>query len=159
MILGNIDNLAIVPYLPTVLVNAITFVKKNIDSNSKNGVYEIDGNKMFAIVAENKPRTLEHADPEYHRRYIDIQIVLSGAETFGVSVKSQSHNMIEDRLDNDDIAFVSTPSDECYITLSAGDFAIFYPNELHKPLGFVSSEVSVIKKVVVKVDADLITKG
>ena len=49
------------------------------------GRQEIDGDNVFAIVAENDLKPIgEVQRPEFHKRYIDIQAPLTGTELFGV---------------------------------------------------------------------------
>lgn len=155
MILGNIEQLELVPYLPKELKEAIEFIRTEVHAQTPNDHYEIDGDDVFFMVSENEPRDLKTAQPEFHERYIDIQIVLEGEELFGICFQSgKEEQKLEDRLETDDIAFIKTPANEVTVLLRAGDFAIFYPNELHKPLGQTSSSTGLIKKVVVKVALD-----
>lgn len=152
MILGHIDHLDLVPYLPATLKQAIELIKQDVNAKTPNARYDIDGENVFYMVSDNKPRLLKDARPEFHQRYIDIQIVLEGEELFGICFQNaKQETMDEDNLADKDCAFVKTPANEVTVLLRAGDFAIFYPHELHKPLGFVDSNTTNIKKVVVKV--------
>lgn len=155
MILGNIEHLELVPYLPHNLKKAIEFIKTEIHAQTPDGRYDIDGDNVFFIVSENQPRRLMDANPEFHKNYIDIQIVLEGEEMFGVCFQNANQEkIIEDYSANKDIAFIQTPAKETNLLLRAGDFVIFYPHEIHKPLGFVDEKINKIKKVVVKVALD-----
>lgn len=155
MILGQIEQLDLLPYLPQKIKQAIEWIRDEVHENTPNGKYEMDGDRCFVIVAEDVPRILADANPEFHRRYIDVQIVLAGAEAFGVCLQKGSAEVILDnRLENDDIAFIQTPSNESVVILKAGDFICFYPNEIHKPLGFVDESITKIKKAIIKIAID-----
>lgn len=151
MIIGNIEHLDRIPYLPQKLKNAIEYVRDNVNANTPLGRYEMDEN-IFFMVSDNSTRLATDANPEYHRRYIDIQIVLNGAEGMAFSALPAHTEVIEDRLIQDDIAFVKTPSEETMFIAHANDFVIFYPGELHKPLCAINQQLAKIRKVVVKVD-------
>lgn len=154
MIIGNIEHLDLTPYLPQKLKYAIELVKQQINDNTENGRYSIDGDKVFYMVSETLSRTQEEGKYEYHAKYIDIQIVLSGQECMAVSTLPPHSEIIEDKLINGDIAFVKAPIEETMFVLQPKDFVIFYPYEVHKPLCIVGGKTEKIRKVVVKVSLD-----
>jgi YhcH/YjgK/YiaL family protein len=47
------------------------------------GKHEIDGTRLFALVAHDQGRGRDGAILEVHRKYIDIQYVISGNELLG----------------------------------------------------------------------------
>src|SRR5262245_49167940 len=47
------------------------------------GKYELDGQNVFAIVQRYQTRPKEKCAWEAHRKYADVQFVLSGAERMG----------------------------------------------------------------------------
>lgn len=157
MIIGNTEHLALVPYLPAKLKHAIEYIRDNVNSNTPVGKYHIDGDRVFFMVSENSSRFIQDAEPEYHQRYIDIQIILQGQEGMAVSTLPPHTQVTDERLENDDIAFVKTPSEETMFVAQANDFVIFYPNEVHKPLCAVNNTLAKIRKVVVKVDINYLS--
>ncbi|CSI48082.1 putative Beta-galactosidase%2C beta subunit [Shigella sonnei] len=72
---------------------------------------------------------------EYHARYLDIQIVLKGQE--GMTFSTQPAGT----PDTDWLA-------EKTVILNEGDFVVFYPGEVHKPLCAVGAPAQVRKAVV-----------
>lgn len=156
MIIGNIEHLNHVPYLPLKLKNAIEYVRDNVNANTPIGRYDIDGDDIYFMVSDNATRFIEDANPEYHQHYIDIQIVLSGAEGMAIATLPAHTEVIDDRLATSDIAFVKTPSEETMFVAHAKDFVIFYPGELHKPLCAVNQQIAKIRKVVVKVNVNCV---
>lgn len=154
MIIGNVQHLDLVPYLPVKLKNAIEYIRDNVNSNTPVGKYEIDGDKVFFMVSDNSSRQRQDAEPEFHKRYIDIQIVLDGQEGMAVSTLPPHTDITDDRLVDGDIAFVKTPVEETMFVANGNDFIIFYPHEVHKPLCAVNNTLAKIRKVVVKVDVN-----
>ena len=84
---------------------------------------------------------------EYHARYLDIQIVLKGQEgmTFSVLPAGKPDT---DWLADKDIAFLAEGEQEKTLILNEGDFVVFYPQEVHKPLCAVGAPAPVRKAVV-----------
>ena len=91
--------------------------------------------------------------PEAHRAYIDIQIVLSGRERYGVALPDSGLAAVEDHLADKDIAFYPPTRREFFVDLEAGQFAVFLPGEFHRP-GCAADGEEKILKAVVKVRAD-----
>lgn len=154
MIIGSIEHLELTPYLPARLKNAIEYIRDNVNSSTPVGRYDIDGDEVFFMVSDNTSRFIQDAQPEYHKRYIDIQIVLEGDEGMAVSTLPPHTDITDDRIVTGDIAFVKTPIEETMFAVHANDFVIFYPNEVHKPLCALNNVQTKIRKVVVKVDVN-----
>ncbi|EGG9560856.1 YhcH/YjgK/YiaL family protein, partial [Salmonella enterica] len=80
-------------------------------------------------------------------RYLDIQIVLQGQEGMAFSTRPAG-TPHTDWLTDKDIAFLPTSVDEKTVVLNEGDFVVFYPGEVHKPLCAVGEPARVRKAVV-----------
>ena len=109
--------------------------------------YEVDGDNLFFFLQsyETKP---DNDTPEAHRKYIDIQFLVSGREKMGVAPLEDMSEEVEARPDGD-IWFYSGPMD--YITLTARDrFAVLWPGDAHAPSIAVDSPAP-CRKCVVKV--------
>jgi biofilm protein TabA len=119
------------------------------------GKTPLDGDNIFASV--NKYATEPAADrrPEKHFQYIDIQLVASGHETIGYADEENAAEITEDRREAGDVVFFGKLSKENHVRLETGDFAIFFPWEVHRPNCQCDGEGAVeVKKVVVKVKKD-----
>lgn len=109
--------------------------------------YEVDGDNLFFFLQsyETKP---DNDTSEAHRKYIDIQFLVSGREKMGVAPLEDMSEEVEARPDGD-IWFYRGPMD--YITLTAGDrFAVLWPGDAHAPSIAVDSPAP-CRKCVVKV--------
>lgn len=154
MLTGNVHHLDLVPYLPKKLREAIEYLNNNINDNTPVGTYEVDGKNVFIMISECKTRLQSEAYPEFHHQYLDIQIILNGPEGMAFSNLPPHTKVVEDKLTTNDIAFIETPADEKLLILQSGDFIVFYPNEVHKPLCAIDDKITDVRKAVIKVAVD-----
>ncbi|MFC4307093.1 YhcH/YjgK/YiaL family protein [Cohnella boryungensis] len=119
------------------------------------GKHEWDGERVFLLLQEMETAPKAEKKLESHRRYLDIQWLIEGEERIGYTRKSASHAVCEDELANKDYALYDDPADEMELTMKPGTFAIFFPEDLHRP-GVCGEAPARIKKAVVKVDLELL---
>ncbi len=113
------------------------------------GRYEIDGNRIYAMVAIDSGRVKEEAQLETHEKYIDIQFILSGIDTMGWRPKATC-KLPSGAYDKEtDLQFFADVPD-AWLATRRGAFAIFFPEDAHMPL--ISS--GKLHKVVVKIAVD-----
>ena len=114
------------------------------------GKYPVDGDNVFAIVNEYMTKPLAECDPESHRDYADIQIMVAGVERFGYApLNGQPETTPYD--EERDVAFYSlAPEDLSYLTLHPGEFIIFFPSDIHQPEVY-THQPELVRKVVIKV--------
>jgi biofilm protein TabA len=121
----------------------------NFSTEFPDGRYDILTGEVFALVQSYD--TVVAADRKYesHRKYIDIQYVAVGTETmyYAPLVELQPST---DYNPEKDCTLYHDPLIATALHLTAGRFAIFYPQDGHKP-GCLSERPSRIRKVVVKV--------
>ena len=113
------------------------------------GRYEVQGEDLYFIVQEYQTQSVEDGHLEIHRRYLDIQYVVSGRECIGYHpfdglAEVQPYDI------GKDIAFYRLDGSLTRIMLHAGMFAIFWPHEPHMP-GRMVDIPEAVKKIVVKV--------
>lgn len=111
--------------------------------------YEIDGNNLYAPLSEYMSKDEENARYEAHRKYIDIQYVVSGKELIGIAPISQQKEILEPYNEEKDIMFVTVNQVTNYQAMP-DRFFIFFPGDLHRP-GLKDGENSPVRKAVVKV--------
>ena len=108
--------------------------------------YEIDGERVFAMVVKDTGRRQSDAQLETHQNYVDIQLVLAGTDDMGWKPRvSCTCPAGEYNQENDIQFFLDEP--DTYLSVKGGSFAIFFPEDAHIPM--VSS--GQLHKVVVKV--------
>ncbi|ALR75207.1 YhcH/YjgK/YiaL family protein [[Enterobacter] lignolyticus] len=145
MIVGNIHHLQ--PWLAQELRQAIDHIKAHVTDATPLGKHDIDGSRVFYLISEDTTEPFAQRRAEYHARYLDIQIVLKGQEgmTFSTQPAGQPDT---DWLADKDIAFLAQGAQEKTVVLNEGDFVVFYPGEVHKPLCAVGAPAKVRKAVV-----------
>lgn len=145
MIVGNIHHLQ--SWLPQELREAIEHIKAHVSETTEKGKHDIDGNRLFYLISEDMTEPFEKRRAEYHARYLDIQIVLKGQEGMTFSTLPAGTPKT-DWLAEKDIAFLPEGEQEKTVILNEGDFVVFYPGEVHKPLCAVGAPAQVRKAVV-----------
>ncbi len=147
MILSNLSDTKNYTYLNTSFRKALNFLKKNDFSKFINGRYEIDGDRIYAMVNEYNPKTFEDILWEAHDQYADIHYICVGEERIGISDINKLEKISEYIPEKDATFYKGTGQ---FISLKKGEFMIIFPKEPHVT-GLVSELVTKIKKIVVKV--------
>lgn len=114
------------------------------------GKYSVDGEEVFAIVNEYTTKPLSECDPESHREYADIQIMISGVERFGYAPLTDQPETTPYDEEKDVAIYTISPEDLNYLTLRPGEFIIFFPSDIHQPEVF-THQPELVRKVVIKV--------
>ena len=83
MIVDSFDYIACYKGLHPNLDTAIDWLNSHTLDALENGKTIIDGDKVFVNVMDADLREAEGAAFEYHRRYADLQINLTGSEHWG----------------------------------------------------------------------------
>ena len=149
MIFDNIRNCKLYYGANEKFEKAFEFIKKATDENYPVGKYELDGDSLYAMVQEYTTKPKSEAKYEAHEKYIDIQYMLSGIEE--IAVFDIGGAEIEDEYNPEyDAAFYKAKEKMTVSVLEAGDFGIFYPNDIHRP-GISYKENLPVRKIVVKV--------
>ena len=154
MILDLIENHARYPFGPAWIA-AFDFLK-TVPPAIEPGKYPIQGDNLFIGVDcyDTKPR--ENAKLETHRKYVDIQLLLSGSERLEVFQKRELI-VSEPYLPEKDAEFYQIPADpRTTITLEPGQFIVFFPDDAHMPCLMSGQSSRPVKKVVVKLAANLL---
>lgn len=112
------------------------------------GVYPIIGDDLFAIMEHVPGRTRDDAKLECHRRYIDIQLVLTGLDEMGWRALSDCNNPVSDYSAERDIRFFNDAPDT-WIATPPNHFCIFFPEDAHAPLVSEGQVRKVIFKIAV----------
>lgn len=147
MIVDKLENAAWYSNISLNLNKGFEFLKNTDLSALEPGRYEIDGNDVFALVSEYDSKKHEDCRLEAHHTYADIQYLVSGKELIGfVTLKDQAV-LTEFNAERDIVFYTgeSTP-----IALEAGLFAVFFPQDVHRPC-MQADGPEKVKKVVVKV--------
>jgi biofilm protein TabA len=147
MILDSLSQASRYHLLHPYLEAGFNFLQQNDLSLLADGRHTIDGERVFAIVARDQGRGRSAAPLEFHRRYLDIQYVVEGADVIGWQPLAACRHPRAPYDASRDIGFFDEPV-ENWIGLAAGHFAIFFPEDAHAPLAGEGA----VHKIVVKVE-------
>lgn len=112
------------------------------------GRHEIDGDKVYAIVQQYDTVPAAATKWEAHKKYIDIQFILSGTEIISWDTIENLPEGVTFNEEKD--CFVYIGEDKNPVELHAGTFAIYFPEDLHRPKEQYKAS-SPVTKIVVKV--------
>lgn len=146
MILDKLENAQRYAALNVGFGKAFDFLLHNDLKNLPVDRYEIDGERVYAMVVKDAGRTKEEAKLETHRDYIDIQVVLGGTDTMGWKPAVACSTPCGEYDTDNDLQFYDDEPDS-WLATGAGAFAIFFPEDAHMPM--VSTDP--LHKIVVKV--------
>ena len=127
---------------------AFDFLRDTDLRSLADGRTEIDGDRLFALTQSYETKPVADGKLEAHRKYIDIQFIVSGEEYIGYAPLDDQPESTPFDVEKD-IGFYHGDAD-CFVKLSAGMFAIFFPHDAHLPGRYLAVS-SQVKKVVLKV--------
>lgn len=131
---------------------AFSFLKNNDLANLAPKRYDLDGDNLYAMVSVYHTKNREDAKFEVHRRYIDIQYVVSGTEWIGIAPLVSQDSILQPYDATQDIEFLSVKQGKT-VRASQDRFFIFFPGDAHMP-GLKADTNAPVRKVVVKIRID-----
>lgn len=147
MVIDELQNAELYFGMHEGLAAGLKFLKRTDLAGLAPGRHDIDGDRLFALVMEYDTKPREKAFWEAHRKYYDIQYVLSGEERMGFA--PLSHLAAEPYDEAKD--FVPAEGDGDFLLVREGSFAIFGPHDAHMPSLHPGARPHPVRKVVVKV--------
>ncbi|BAV05275.1 YhcH/YjgK/YiaL family protein [Filimonas lacunae] len=148
MILDSLSNAQRYYCLGPKFVKAFQYLEQTDFSTLAKGKYEIDGTDIFAIVNEYDTIDVTGEQMEAHKKYIDIQYMVTGEELIGHDFLQQQTPSKAYDEEKDFMLFGEKPS--FFTRLAQNHFAVFFPTDLHMPNLRVAEAIPV-KKIVMKV--------
>ncbi len=109
---------------------------------------ELDGKNLYILPQNPTLKTWEDAKWEGHESYADIQVILKGREIIGYAPAEAMEVKIPYNPEKDAVIF---SGDGVAMEYADGDFAIFFPQDAHKPCVRAENGPESVKKAVVKV--------
>ena len=150
MIFGHISNPNPCTF-PAAIEKALNFLRTTDFSTLDTGVVEIEGRDIYAQILDLTTRHKTENPPEVHRRYLDIQFLAWGEEIIGVAADCGNNVISQSLLEERDIIFYHDMENESEMIMTPGSYAIFFPQDVHRP-ACIHNNVSQIRKIVVKVN-------
>lgn len=108
------------------------------------------GEGVFALEQAYVAKPRAEGRWEAHRVYIDVQVIVTGDELMEVAETSRLV-VTEDRTPEKDVLFFGNYDGGSVLRMRAGDIAVFYPIDAHKPSLAAGNPAALVRKTVVKV--------
>lgn len=129
-------------------IQAFEYLKNLHPDSLETGKINLSGEDLYATISEYVTKNEEEAKFESHRKYADIQYVISGEEKIGIeNFKKPEVSVPYD--ETKDVAFYSVRSRNFRVADNRV-FFVFFPDDLHCP-GVKTGENMKVKKLVIKV--------
>ncbi len=147
MIIDTLDNAAMYERLGPRFAQAFEYLRSGRPVTDAVGSHALDGDDLFVIVDEYQTKPIGRGRWEAHRRYADVQFVVTGCEQMGYAVIDGM--TAEQAYDADtDLAFYT--GEGVMLRVPAGTFMVFMPQDVHMPCIAIDNPAPV-RKVLVKV--------
>jgi len=127
---------------------AFAYLKNTDLKTLSNGRHAIDGTNVYAIVTEAPTKDYDKTAFESHRKYIDLQYVITGEENMAKAPLA-SVTVSKPYDEAADIAYYTGEGKKYKV--SAGTFMLFFPTDAHRP-NITPGGNKVVKKIVIKVN-------
>ena len=153
MIFDRLENLpAYTAIAPEVMPKIVEFLGKCGAGEIAEGRHELDGNKLFVNVQSYATKSFNPEMLEYHKKYVDVQLLLAGSETLyyepaGTAVCTPYN-------EETDCGFNKVPASALPLKLEVGNFVLLLPEEGHLP---GVGDGSAVVKAVVKISTELLS--
>lgn len=155
MIYGNLKNKTQVDYLlknDNLMKIVFDFLEGNKKNALEKGKFFIEDSKLFGFYSEYKTHTDEQQIWEAHRKYLDIQFLVSGQEIIEYSdLKNMS--IAEEYSDETDAVLGTCDKVDYRFKMEEESFLILFPEEAHLP-GVTGENESINQKIVIKIPID-----
>ena len=145
MILDHLDNWGRYAGLCPLFARAFAFLRRAEVASLPAGRHELDGERLYAVVVKSDGAGRQKAVLETHRRYIDVQLVVSGTDEMGWRPAASCAGGKGYDAAKDLELFSDRPLS--WATVGPGTFAVFFPADAHAPGGGTGP----LHRVVVKV--------
>ena len=146
MIIDRINNASLYYTIHPKFKEAFEYIASIDTATIPAGRYEIDGTAMYVLVQEYNTKLKEDGKWEAHRRYIDLQYVVQGAEGIGYA---NIHHLKQGEYEADK-DFLPLFGDGNMISVASGSFVLLFPEDAHMP-GMALGESAPARKIVLKI--------
>ena len=145
MIIDFLDNAERYFSLNENFKTVFDYLKNNDLKNMACGSYQLNGKDLYFNLQEGETKQTQKL--EAHKKYIDIQVVITGEEYMGYT-NIDNTTVTEEYDKNRDVMFLDGNVDKVLATNK--NFIIFYPEDAHMPALSVT-EPKKVKKAIFKI--------
>ena len=152
MIYDRLENLpSYIALAPEVMPKIVDFFGKCGEGAVSEGRHELDGDKLYVNVQSYDTKSFNPEMLEYHRKYVDVQVLLAGNETLYYAPAGTP--VTKEYNAESDCGFNQVPETALPLKLEVGNFVLLLPEEGHLP---GVGDGSGVVKAVVKISVDLL---
>lgn len=148
MIFGNLKYAEKYNFLPEKIKACFTYAKEHDLATYDKGSYKINGDEFFVNIENYATVKREERFWEAHRKYIDVHMIIEGAESIDVGFcDAMQIKLFDEKRD-----FVELEGKEqaTIHLLNKGDFLICYPEDAHRT-AIMYQQSEKIKKAIFKI--------
>ena len=131
----------------TLWDKAFAYLKQTNLQTLPNGRYAIDGDNVYAIVTEAPTKDYDKTAFESHRKYIDLQYVITGEENMA---KASLASVTVSKPYNESTDLANYTGEGKIYTVPQNNFILFFPSDAHRP-NITPGGNKVVKKIVIKI--------
>lgn len=143
--IGHLKRYAL-PYTESIL----KFIDDHDCAHLPDGEIEIEGRQLFVRVMSYTPKPAVENRFEIHRIYADVQYLVSGAELMQTARLKDLTPLTEYDIKGD-YHFFKASGPVTDLIVQADEFAVFYPDEAHRPSCSYEKYKGPVRKLVFKV--------
>jgi biofilm protein TabA len=125
---------------------AFAFLRNSDLTALPTGRNELLGDWVYVMVIEGEGKGKDGAKLEAHRKYVDIQYMVSGTDAMGwkpIAACAQPESEFNEAKD----CVLFTDPVDTWVDVAPGQFAIFFPEDAHAPMAGEGA----MRKIVVKI--------
>ncbi|OIO03351.1 MAG: hypothetical protein AUJ49_04575 [Desulfovibrionaceae bacterium CG1_02_65_16] len=120
------------------------------------GEYPLEGRDIYAVVFDCTTKALLETTLEAHRIYADVHLPITGPEVHARFAAAGLEEREPYDADRDAALYHHPDRFTALFTLHPGHFALYLPHEAHLSQGKTDPRPQSLRKVVVKIRADLL---
>ena len=137
MIIDTVNNIQRYATMHPLFPLVFEYIKTSDLLALSNGKHDILNDDAFVLIQRGMGQTKAEAKLECHRKYIDIQLVLSGTDEMGWKPLADCQQAIDSFNTANDVQFFNDKPLSWLIT-PPNKFCIFFPEDAHS--GMVSEQ-------------------
>ncbi len=146
MVIDQLKNASLYFGMGKGIEAALRYLQSTDATRIEPGRYELDGDRLFAMVQQYETKPKEKGFWEAHRKYIDVQYVARGMEHMGFAqLRALKPGQYDESRD-----FLPLEGTGEFALMREGTFVILGPEDAHMP-GMAVDTPQPVRKVVVKV--------
>ena len=148
MIIDSIANAKKYYSVHPLFEKAFAYINSTDLATIEPGKYDIEGDNLKAVYFNKQGMSAAESILKFecHDKHIDIQVCINGKETIGWKPRNTCLAQKGEYNPEKDVSFYNDAPDT-YFGLTDGQFAIFFPEDVHAPM--IAEDV--VRKLVIKV--------